>query len=594
MFESAAIFESLATFTPMITLWEKKLASWRVVHGYAGRMGVAGLIGLVCGVTAILFHSTLEFALHAVEQLPGGGYRALLPALGGLICGLLVYPWAPEAAGQGVDSLIDNFHNRSGKTRHRVAPIKFLASIVTIASGGSGGYEGPVSQIGGGLSASVSTIFNMPRAVRRTLMLAGTAAGLGAVFKAPLGGALTSVEMLYKEDFESEALVTSIVAAVVAFAVYTAWAGTWPAFGGVPDFAYLSLRELGAAILLGFLCAPFSRLFIGCYTGVQDGFGRLRIPRPLKPALGGLGVGILWLAYPEVSGGSLQFVGEAMQSGLSSGAWLPVLFVGILLAKIMATALTVGSGGAGGLFGPSLFMGGMLGAAWGWGIEYLWPQWLTHPGALVLVGMGAFFAGAAKAPIAGVVMVCEMTGSYNLLPALLLASMVHVVLTRGHSIYRSQVRNKFASPVHKSEMDPDVLRSVRVGDYLSSLPEASIQASSHIAALQEELSDSSQRIWPVYQDDHYVGLLDNAAVLQALVRDPGMAQHLVVSDFLLKVPLLHPLTDMHSALRLLLRHGLPQACVGERGQVLGLIGYEDLVQSYDRLVRGRARAPITR
>lgn len=574
----------------MMLLWEKRLVRWRVVHGYAGRMGVAGLIGLVCGATAILFHSSLEFALHAVGSLPGGSYRVLLPALGGLLCGLLVYPWAPEAAGQGVDALIDNFHNRSGRARHRVAPIKFLASIVTIASGGSGGYEGPVSQIGGGLSASVSTVFNMPRAVRRTLMLAGTAAGLGAVFKAPLGGALTSVEMLYKEDFESEALVTSIVAAVVAFAVYTAWAGTWPAFGGVPDFAYLSISELGAAILLGFLCAPFSRLFIGCYTGVQEQFERLRIPRPLKPALGGLGVGLLWLAYPEVSGGGLQFVGEAMQSGLSSGAWLPVLFIGILLAKIVATALTVGSGGAGGLFGPSLFMGGMLGAAWGWGIEYVWPQWLTHPGALVLVGMGAFFAGAAKAPIAGVVMVCEMTGSYNLLPALLLASMIHVVLTRGHSIYRSQVRNKFASPVHKSEMDPNVLRSMRVGDCLSALPDAKVQVSSHIDSLQTDISDSSQRIWPVYQGEQYIGILDNTAVLQTLVRDPAMAQHLVVSDFLLKVPLLHPLADMHSALRLLLRHGLSQACVGEHGRVQGLIGYEDLVQHYDRFVRDSLQA----
>ena len=249
---------------------EKSLARLRIVHGYAARMGVAGLIGLLGGATAIAFHSSLDWVQSGVQSLPSGWYKMFLPALGGLICGLLVYPWAPEAAGQGVDTLIASFHNRNGRTRHRVAPIKFLASIITIGTGGSGGYEGPVSQIGGGLSSSVSTLFNMPRAVRRTLMLAGTAAGLGAVFKAPLGGALTSVEMLYNEDFESEALVTSIVAAVVAFAIYTAWAGTSPAFGGVPDFGFLSIREMAAVIFLGLLCAPFSRLFIWCYSGLQS------------------------------------------------------------------------------------------------------------------------------------------------------------------------------------------------------------------------------------------------------------------------------------------------------------------------------------
>lgn len=555
------------------------------MHSYTTRMGVAGLIGLLGGGSAIAFHSSLDWVLAGVQTLPSTWLRMFLPAIGGLICGLLVYPWAPEAAGQGVDTLIASFHNRNGRTRHRVAPIKFLASIATIGFGGSGGYEGPVSQIGGGLSSSVSTLFNMPRAVRRTLMLAGTAAGLGAVFKAPLGGALTSVEMLYNEDFESEALVTSIVAAVVAFAVYTAWAGTNPAFGGVPDFHFLSIREMGVVVLLGLLCAPFSRLFIWCYTGLQSWFKRLNIPRPLKPALGGLGVGVLWLAYPEISGGGMAFVGKSMHGLESYGLWLPVLFLGILLAKIVGTALTVGSGGAGGLFGPSLFMGGMLGACLGWGIEMFAPGWLGHPGALVLVGMGAFFAGAAKAPIAGVVMVCEMTGSYSLLPALLVASIIHVVLTRGHSIYSSQVRNKFSSPVHQSEMDPNVLRLVKAKDVMLNSDVQGIPSDRMITDLKKELSETSNHVWPVTVNGRYIGILDTNAVLQALVRDPIVAQHLLVTDFLLKVPLLHPTTDLHSVLRLLLRFGATQACVGLHSHVQGLIGHRELVQIYDRMTK---------
>lgn len=570
----------------------------RVVHGYAGKMGVAALIGLVGGLTAIVFHSVLgwtegfiqvsAFGLNGESSWFPRWAFVVAPALGGLLCGLLVYPWAPEAAGQGVDALIDTFHNKSGKTRLRVAPIKFLASIVTISSGGSGGYEGPVSQIGGALSSGVSSLFNMPRTVRRTLMLAGTAAGLSAVFKAPLGGALTSVEMLYKEDFESGALVTSIVAAVVAFALYTAWAGTTPAFGGVPAFTFLSGWDLGAAIVLGALCAPFSKLFVWSYNHAQDFFARLKIPRPLKPALGGLGVGVLFLLYPEVVGGGMQHVGAAMQPIQLWGNWAPIFFLGILLAKILATALTVGSGGAGGLFGPSLFMGGMLGATFGWGVETLWPSLLDQPAGLVLVGMGAFFAGAAKAPIAGVVMVCEMTGNYSLLPALLLSSIVHVVLSHRWSIYRSQVHNKFASPAHHNEMDADVLRSVRVGDVARPVELGRLAADAEIGALGDWLGDSEVQVYPVYQEGRYIGVLDVTAVLRLLAREPEMAAHLVVADFLLKVPLMRPYTDLHSAMRMLLRHGVHQACVGQHGHISGMVSYPDMVRAYEGLVKGKA------
>lgn len=563
---------------------DRTLSRLRIVNGYAGKMGVAALIGVVGGLTAIVFHWSLEGALHFSSSLGTGWWRLFFPALGGLICGLLVYPWAPEAAGQGVDNLIHSFHNRSGGTRKRIAPIKFFASIVTISSGGSAGYEGPVSQIGGALSSMVSSLFNMPRAVRRTLMLAGTAAGLGAVFKAPLGGALTSVEMLYKEDFESEALITSIVASVVAFAVFTSWAGTAPAFGsGVPDFHFLSWKEMLAVVLLGLICVPFSRLFVRAYLGLDVWFTKMSIPRPLKPALGGLAVGVIWLFYPEVAGGGMEFVGDAMRGTVAgSAAWLPVLFAGILLAKIVATSLTVGSGGAGGLFGPSLFMGGMVGAITGSALEWLAPTWVDQPGALVLVGMGAFFAGAAKAPIAGVVMVCEMTGSYNLLPGLLVASVIHVVLTQGISVYRSQVHNKFASPVHRAELDVDILKAVPVAEVMQPLKARPIRTGQSIAELRDVLADTSVSLWPVYHGDRYVGVLDSAAVLRSLLREPSMADHLLVADFLQKAPLVSLHSDLHSVSRLQLRYGVPMLFVGQHGKLVGLVSHSDVVAAYDK------------
>jgi hypothetical protein len=191
-------------------------------------MGVAALVGLAGGGVAILLHFAVGLADGWILSLHLPLWaKCVLPILGGLVCGFLVYPWAPEAAGQGIDATIDAFHNQGGNTRKRVAPLKFLASLATIASGGSGGYEGPVSQIGGGVASTISGALKMPLPLRRMLLLAGTAAGLGAVFKAPLGAALTSVEMLYKEDFESSALGVYMEHSGAAWAA-SAWESALP------------------------------------------------------------------------------------------------------------------------------------------------------------------------------------------------------------------------------------------------------------------------------------------------------------------------------------------------------------------------------
>ena len=444
----------------------RTIAKILVVNGYLPKLGLAAVIGCVTGFVAVAFHYGLETAVNVVSMpwtlgLVPDWVFGVVPALGGLIVGLFIHKVAraPETAGQGTDKMIYSFHNQGGNVRARVAPVKFLASIITLSTGGSAGYEGPISQIGSGIASTICKLFKMPRMLRGQFLLAGTAAGLGAIFKAPLAGALTSVEMLYREDFESNAFATSIVSSVVSFTVYIAFVGTAPIISGVPAIPFTNGVELFACALLGIFCFPFSYLYVRCYYASERRFNKWTIPLWLKPAIGGAFISFLVVTFPEVSGGGFDFI-DSLMAGIVPHSALGVFFLlQVVIAKIVATALTVGSGGSGGVFGPSLFIGGVVGAIFAGICELLFPGLIRMPEMFILVGMAAFFAGAAKAPIAGVVMVCEMTGSYSLLPGLLIAAVMHMAFSRNWTIYKSQVLNKFASPAHRRDMDREIIQA---------------------------------------------------------------------------------------------------------------------------------------
>ena len=444
----------------------RTVAKILVVNGYLPKLGLAAVIGCVTGLVAVAFHFGLGTAIEWVRKpwtlgvLPWWSFAAV-PAVGGLIVGLFIHKVAkaPETAGQGTDRMIYSFHHQGGNVRARVAPVKFLASIVTLSTGGSAGYEGPISQIGSSIASTICKFFKMPRMMRGQFLLAGMAAGLGAIFKAPLAGALTSVEMLYREDFESNAFATSIISSVVSFAVYVTFVGTSPLIGGVPVFPFTGGVDLFACALLGILCFPFSYLYVRCYYASERRFNKWAVPAWIKPAVGGAFVSLLVLAFPEVSGGGFEFIDNLMAGLVPHTLGGVLLLLGIAIAKIVATALTVGSGGSGGVFGPSLFIGGVVGAMFAGICELVLPGFIRMPEMFILVGMASFFAGATKAPIAGVVMVCEMTGSYSLLPGLLIAAVMHMAFSRNWSIYKSQVLNKFASPAHRRDMDREIIQA---------------------------------------------------------------------------------------------------------------------------------------
>ena len=409
--------------------------------------------------------------------------------LGGLISGALVYGLAPETEGHGTDTVVKALHWTGGIIRARVAPVKMLASAITIGSGGSAGREGPTALIAAGFGSVYAKLLHRPERERRLLVLMGMAAGLSAVFRSPIGTAIFAVEVLYGGmDFEAEALIYCMLAAIVAYAV-NGWFVGWQSLFRVPSQAYaVRLADYGWYTALGLASGIVAGILPEIFYRLRDAFAALRVPAWTKPAIGGLGLGLLALRLPQVLGGGYGWIQEAIDGRLA----VRLLLV-LLVAKILALSLTVSSGGSGGVFAPSLFVGAMLGGGFA-GIFH-------HPPAgLVIVGMAAVFGGAARVPIATLLMVAEMTGGYQLLvPAGLAVMLSFLIQTRLSSflkygsLYEAQVAARADSPAHRAEHVQIALRLLDEGNI--SLPPQVTHL--HLAALLQsglalDLPDGSQ------------------------------------------------------------------------------------------------------
>jgi len=444
---------------------------------------LASLVGVIAGLGAVAFSAGVHWCdsffitrLGQYHPLPKGlamdqmaqmtslrtdyrWYLFLIPVIGGLVSGFLVFRFAPEAEGHGTDAAIDAYHNKGGMIRGRVPIVKGLASVITIGTGGSAGKEGPVAQIGAGFGSWLAGRLGLDTAERRVLLLAGMAGGIGATFRAPLGGALFAVEVLYQDpDFEHEGLIPAIISSIVAYSIFGAVTG-WKPLLATPVFVFEHPSEMFSYLLLGIFCALFGRFYVRVFYGIQDRFRAIPLPAMVKPAIGGLLVGLLALLVPQVLGSGYGMVQAALYGKLAIGVMLVVA-----LAKIFATSFTISSGGSGGVFAPSLVIGAMLGGSFGAIMDSLFPALVQDPRAYVLIGMAGFFAGVSNTPIATLIMVCELTGNYALLAPLMLVCVVAMVVFRKNTIYCKQVANRTESPAHYGDFIVDVLEGIHVAD----------------------------------------------------------------------------------------------------------------------------------
>ncbi|MCG8571943.1 MAG: chloride channel protein [Spirochaetes bacterium] len=414
------------------------------------------VIGICTAFAALLFYKGLHLLSDFVFHLPKI-YLLFFPALGALISAFLIYRFAPEAEGHGIDAVAKAFHQDNGKVPLRVSLIKAISSIFTLGCGGSGGVEGPIAQIGSGIGSTLAQKFKFDQSEVRSLMLAGSAGGIGAIFKAPLGGAFASIEVIYREDFEAPALIPAVFAAITSFFFFFFFVPGRNVLN-IPVSSYGRLNEIPAYIILAILCWIVGWVFVKFFHGTKNIVNKFQIPKVLKPFLGGILVGIIGFIYPRAIGAHLTPLIE-----MTNQVFPLKIIVILIVLKLLSTCFTVGTGGSGGVFGPSLFIGGMLGALVYQVLHIIpYPFYIPSINALIIVGMAAFFTGVAKAPIGAMIMACEMIGSFQLLVPLLFVNVVVSILSHSYGIYVNQVEDRFHSPIYMKGIPAFILKHINI------------------------------------------------------------------------------------------------------------------------------------
>jgi len=552
-------------------------------------------VGIVAGLGALLFYTLLhlssaiflnyicnyyppsapgEISPIELHFNPANGIRRwlliLIPTLGGLASGIIVYSFAPEAEGHGTDAVIEAVHNKGGKIRGRVPIIKTIASAITIGSGGSAGREGPIAQIGAGFASILSQKLKLSPKERELLVICGAGAGIGSIFKAPFGGALFGIEVLYKRDYEVEAFIPAIISSFIGYGVFALATGWQPIFIA-PPYTFNPL-ELPFFAILGIISGIVSILYITVFYGLRDKFFKqMRIPDHFKPAIGGFLLGLMAYFFPAVLGPGYGWLQLSMAGKLALS-----LMVILIFAKILATSFTISSGGSGGVFAPSAFIGAMLGGAIGLIFHMLFPTVVSKPEIFALIGMGAFFSGAAKVPIAAIIIISEMTGDYNILiPAILASSMAYLV-SGDYTIYEKQVLTRADSPIHIPELLSGILSSLKVKNVMTK-DVITIKPTATIDELEKLINESGHLGFPVVNEKgELMGIVTYEDVIKV---KPEERPKMKVEDIeTRKLIVAHPNETLDAVLRKIVLHDISRLPVVDPKNPKKLVG---IITRYD-------------
>ncbi|HEY4103400.1 MAG TPA: chloride channel protein [Polyangiaceae bacterium] len=579
----------------------------------------AAAVGIVAGLAGAAFFAGLEYFQRGVlEELAGyiplradgetfaagsGHYTfrpwllVLLPGIGGLVCGLLSR-LAPETRGGGGDAMIDAFHFEGGNIRRRVIWVKAIASMFTLGTGGAGGREGPTMQIGGALGALVSRWFNVSTRERRILMVAGVAAGITAVFRTPLGAALLAVEVLYRDGFESDALIPAVLASVVSYSVIISIFGESTLFARVPRFPFVP-GQLPLFLLLALVIAAVSVLFLKVYHGCQRLFGKLPVPPWAQPAIGGLTLGVLCTPIIMLVGNHLHAPGQGLgllgggygavqmaiagspwlQEGWTAVAWLSAL----AFVKLVASSITIGSGGSAGDFAPALAIGGLLGGAFGRAAGLLLHDPRISSGAFALVGMGAFYGGIAHTPLSALVLVCELAGNYDLLVPLMLTQGIAFVALRRRALYSSQVPTLRDSPIHRDALLLDVLRGMRVSELMrADFVPVCFRKQTPASEILERVRDSGdQDVFPVLDEAELIVGLVTVSALRVMSVEFEIARWTLAADLMQPVVSVKSDDDLRTATERMVENALHELPILDNaGHVIGLLDESQVAEVY--------------
>ncbi len=564
-------------------------------------------IGIIAGLGSIAFHYLCQIGIHYFMDLmagyrpptPAGEHHLLppttrvfnrwillfLPAMGGLISGWLVYTFAPEAEGHGTDAAINAYHNKGGYIRGRVPIIKTLASSITLTTGGSGGREGPIAQIGAGFGSFLATKFRLSDRDRRIMMAAGIGAGVGSIFRAPLAGALFAAEVLYRDpEFESEVIIPAGISSVVAYCLFCLVFG-WGSLFDSPPFKFNQVFELGPYLVLAIVLVGTGALYVKVFYGTIHFFERLKhIPNHIKPAIGGLCTGLIGFFWPQCLAFGYGFAQMALNNELTVG-FLVILAFG----KILTTSFSIGSGGSGGVFGPSVVIGGAMGGAVGKLFHRWIPDIVAEPGAFVVVGMAGFFTAVSNTPISTIIFVSEMTNSYHLLlPSLLVCSVAYLAAQRW-TIFHRQVQSKIDSPAHAGDFFVDVLQSYTVQELLPQVQKVRlVPQDMPFLEFKHYFSKTTQHYFPVMDSDKRMTSIFSINDVRGVLFSPEIEHLVVMKDIgTSDIIVVTPQEDLNSVLKKFTTKNLDSLPVVEgtdHGRLIGMINRREVIAFYNQKV----------
>ncbi len=539
---------------------------------------LGNLLGIVLPTNGAPFGPGIAWSTNplGVVALP-----ALLVA-GGLGAGVIAMRWAPEVEGHGTDQSIRAFHRGRGRIRYRTPPLKFLASVLTLGTGGSGGREGPTAQIGSGIASFLANPLRLSTQERRVATMAGVGAGIGAIFRAPFGAALLSSEILYLSDFEPEVIMPSIIASVISYAIFITINGPGAEFATPAGLGWSAI-QLPVYVLLGLVSGLIGIVYVTTFYRTRAFFRRLGIPPWLRPAVGVAIVGAVLVALYFVVPfeGHLLTVG-AIGIGYGVVQWLlfqghlPLLVllvvVALIFVKIAATALTIGSGGSAGLFGPGIVIGAAIGFSVISLVDLAVPSVAT-PGdvtAFAIIGMMTFFGSVSRAPIAVILMVVEMTGSEALLVPAMVAIFVGYYVAGRHHLYEEQVENRLASPAHTTEYFAEFLRHMPCSSALERFP-PTVRPTDSVHDAELALSRSTVSLVAVVDHDKLVGEIRLADILDVPFghRPRVEAKKIARENF----ATVHPDTSLLEVVAALDAEGVDAVLVTDRADRSRLVGF---------------------
>jgi CIC family chloride channel protein len=563
-------------------------------------------VGVVAGAASVVFYYLCQLGMRVFLDFLAGfrppasaGEAALfspgssafnrwalliLPAAGGLLSGWIVYRFAPEAAGAGNDAAIQAYHHNEGVIRGRVPLVKAIATVITLTTGGSGGREGPIAQIGAGLGSLLATRLKLSPRERRILLAAGIAAGVGSIFRAPLAGALFAAEFLYRDpEFEYEVIIPAGMASVVAYCLFCMVFG-WGSLLESPDFVFRNPLELGPYLVLAMVVAGAGVVFTQMFHTTARFFHDLSLPNYLKPAIGGLLTGVVGFFLPH----TLAFGYGYAQKALTQEVAVSFL-LSLAIGKMVTTSFSIGSGGSGGLFGPSIVIGAALGGLVGQAFHRLLPEIVASSGAFVVVGMAGFFAAVSNTPISTIIFVSEMTNSYHLLlPSLLVCSVAYLA-TRRWTIFKSQVWRRIDSPAHSGEFFVDVLQTITVGDLLDRVRRvAMIPESMPFADFRKHFAESDQHYFPVMDELGKLSRIFSINDIRSVLFAPGIGRLVVMKDIgTAEIITTSPSEDLNAVLKKFTVKNidsLPVVREDDSRELIGMLNRREVIAYYNRRV----------